>query len=66
MASRLNTPKRRNISRRDRTAQWAAYVAGVFLVLMRELGVRFDREHVCSFHRACLKEKASVLRPRSK
>ncbi|HEU4713956.1 MAG TPA: galactokinase family protein [Pyrinomonadaceae bacterium] len=27
----------------DRTRQWAAYVAGVFLVLMRQLGVRFDR-----------------------
>jgi L-arabinokinase len=27
----------------DATRQWAAYVAGVFLVLSRELGVRFDR-----------------------
>ena len=27
----------------DRTRHWAAYVAGVFLVLSRELGVRFDR-----------------------
>ncbi|HEU4931866.1 MAG TPA: galactokinase family protein [Pyrinomonadaceae bacterium] len=27
----------------DRTRHWAAYVAGVFLVLRRELGVRFDR-----------------------
>ena len=26
----------------DHTSQWAAYVAGVFLVLMRELGVRFN------------------------
>ena len=27
----------------DRTRHWAAYVAGVFLVLSRERGVRFDR-----------------------
>ena len=27
---------------RDNSRQWAAYVAGVFLVLMRQLGVRFD------------------------
>jgi L-arabinokinase len=27
----------------DPTRQWAAYVAGVFLVLSRELGVRFDQ-----------------------
>ena len=26
----------------DKTRRWAAYVAGVFLVLMRQLGVRFD------------------------
>lgn len=26
----------------DATSHWAGYVAGVFLVLMRELGVRFD------------------------
>jgi L-arabinokinase len=29
--------------RSDRTLHWAAYVAGVFLVLSRELGVRFSR-----------------------
>lgn len=28
---------------RDRRHHWAAYVSGVFLVLMRERGVRFDR-----------------------
>ena len=33
----------RQYFKRDRTRQWAAYVAGVFLVLMRQLGVRFDR-----------------------
>ncbi len=27
----------------DKTRQWAAYVAGVFLVLMRELGTHFDK-----------------------
>ncbi|HEU4766835.1 MAG TPA: hypothetical protein VFS77_05650 [Pyrinomonadaceae bacterium] len=27
----------------DKTRRWAAYVAGVFLVLMRQLGVRFDQ-----------------------
>lgn len=27
---------------RDETSHWAAYVAGVFLVLMREFGARFD------------------------
>lgn len=27
---------------RDATSHWAAYVAGVFLVLMRELGMRFN------------------------
>ena len=27
----------------DRTRHWAAYIAGVFLVLSRERGVRFDR-----------------------
>lgn len=29
--------------RRNRNDSWAAYVAGAFLVLMRERGVRFDR-----------------------
>jgi L-arabinokinase len=29
--------------KRDNTQQWAAYVAGVFLVLMRELGTRFNQ-----------------------
>ena len=33
----------RKYFKRDETRQWAAYVAGVFLVLMHELGVRFDR-----------------------
>ena len=33
----------RQYFKRDQTRQWAAYVAGVFLVLMRQLGVRFDR-----------------------
>ncbi|HEX8144619.1 MAG TPA: galactokinase family protein [Pyrinomonadaceae bacterium] len=28
---------------RDRSRHWAAYVAGLFLVLMRERGVRFDQ-----------------------
>ena len=32
----------RKYFKRDVTRQWAAYVAGVFLVLMRQLGVRFD------------------------
>lgn len=32
----------RRYFKRDDTRQWAAYVAGVFLVLMRQLGVRFD------------------------
>ena len=32
----------RSYFKRDRTRQWAAYVAGVFLVLMRQVGVRFD------------------------
>src|SRR5687768_11344173 len=33
----------RRYFKRDRTRQWAAYVAGVFLVLMRQVGVRFDQ-----------------------
>jgi galactokinase len=33
----------RRYFKRDRSGQWAAYVAGVFLVLMRQLGVRFDQ-----------------------
>ena len=33
----------REYFKRDTTQRWAAYVAGVFLVLMRQLGVRFDR-----------------------
>jgi galactokinase len=33
----------REYFKRDDRDQWAAYVAGVFLVLMRQLGVRFDR-----------------------
>ncbi len=33
----------RSYFKRDRTRQWAAYVAGVFLVLMRQVGVRFDQ-----------------------
>jgi L-arabinokinase len=33
----------RKYFKRDETRQWAAYVAGVFQVLMRQLGVRFDR-----------------------
>jgi L-arabinokinase len=33
----------RKYFKRDETRQWAAYVAGVFLVLMRQLGVRFDQ-----------------------
>ncbi len=33
----------RTYFKRDTTRQWAAYVAGAFLVLMRQLGVRFDR-----------------------
>lgn len=32
----------RKYFKRDDARQWAAYVAGVFLVLMRQLGVRFD------------------------
>lgn len=32
----------RKYFKRDVTRQWAAYVAGVFLVLMRQLGVRFN------------------------
>lgn len=32
----------RSYFKRDRSRQWAAYVAGVFLVLMRQLGVGFD------------------------
>src|SRR5688572_7960228 len=33
----------RRYFKRDCTRQWAAYVAGVFLVLMRQVGVRFDQ-----------------------
>lgn len=33
----------RQYFKRYKSRQWAAYVAGVFLVLMRQLGVRFDR-----------------------
>jgi len=33
----------RRYFRRDDNRRWAAYVAGVFLVLMRQLGVRFDQ-----------------------
>lgn len=33
----------RSYFKRDATRQWAAYVAGVFLVLMRELGTRFNK-----------------------
>lgn len=33
----------RGYFKRDDSRQWAAYVAGVFLVLMRQLGVRFDQ-----------------------
>ena len=33
----------RRYFRRDESRQWAAYAAGVFLVLMRERGVRFER-----------------------
>ncbi len=33
----------RKYFKRDDTQQWPAYVAGVFLVLMRQLGIRFDR-----------------------
>jgi L-arabinokinase len=32
---------------RDETNAWAAYVAGVFIVLARERGVRFSQEQVC-------------------
>jgi L-arabinokinase len=33
----------RRYFKRDDDRQWAAYVAGVFIVLMRQLGVRFDQ-----------------------
>ena len=37
------TTRLAHISPRDPTQRWAAYVAGVFLVLARERGVRFSR-----------------------
>jgi galactokinase len=33
----------RSYFKSDQTRQWAAYVAGVFLVLMKEVGTRFDQ-----------------------